>query len=263
MTVKELINNELNKIDSSEINLHLIMETYLKNNKKIYNLKHQLDHQATFDNNSVIIALKQWCKENNILETYQSSRNKLLESFFYATSSPDYNTFDIKVKGINLSIYMRYLEKDKIIHQQISESNNDYMRIVSLGKTFKSCIVASLTEDIKFNFEMQSNIKDNYETSIGYRPSIYFDPDTYVDKNTLLDKSHKIFKLIPHAIAKSTSLKDFFEVLDMQYDFNYKIFENTLISYFEKNKNLEKHGDLLFKLANGLQNNNKKQKINR
>lgn len=230
MNNDELIELEFNKKEISNINLHKIFGTFIKNHKVIHNEKNRMQYEEMFTKNSFISSLSDFLnKENNIFShsfvnmgAYQSIKIRHISS------------------GVDLDFIYKYDSSKKDTTYQIYYNDNkNVIQNVYFSTVLNTNTIIKLNDILSFNMSSRTNIKDNAKTINKLNPSEIMRPDS-----TIL-KIESTFKIIGDAIIKNKLSEDLFELLNLQYDFLNKDFKNDVILYFKESNKIEQHNQLI------------------
>lgn len=239
MDLKKQIEEELNKTDLSKVDLHLLLELILKHSITFSGPNKLENHHNSFIHNHVLNIL--YNIFSNKEDTYNVSKNSMGAD---------------KIQSLNIS--KKGIKKDEIIIISILDDNTNK----------PSYLLTNTTNRIKRKLVLSDHLESEIKIGMQSQPNFIFNSKTeflkdsktihqHIDEEHLEhnDKLKPVFHLISDTIIQKSSLKEAFELLNIQFDFLDKEFEEKIFFYFKDNNNVEKHFKLLYQL-NKIKNKN-------
>lgn len=245
MDLKTQIEEELNKSDFSKVDLHLLLELILKNSITFSGPDIFINHHESFIHNPVLNILYDMFSKKE--DTYSVSKNSMGA---------------YKIQSLNIS--KKGIKKDEIIIISILDDNTNR----------PSYLLTNTTNRIKRKLVLSDHLESEIKIGMQSQPNFIFNSKTEFLKNSKtihqhIDEAHlehndklkPVFHLISDTIIQKSSLKEAFELLNIQFDFLDKEFEEKIFFYFKNNNNVDKHSHLLstiIKPTKIIKENNKK-----
>lgn len=245
MDLKTQIEEELNKSDFSKVDLHLLLELILKNSITFSGPDIFRNHYESFIQNPVLNIL--YDMFSNKEDTCSVSRNSM--------GADKIQSLSISKKGI---------KKDEIIIISMLDDNTkrpSYLLTNTTNRIKRKLVLSEhLESEIKIGILAEPNFIFNSKTKFGKKSHTIHQhiDEAHLEHN---DKLKPVFHLISDTIIQKSSLKEAFELLNIQFDFLDKEFEEKIFFYFKNNNNVDKHSHLLstiIKPTKIIKENNKK-----
>lgn len=246
MNTQELIENEFKKSNFSEINLHKIFGSFIKNHKIICNEKNRMQYNKMFTSNSFINSLDDFLEKNNTLFEYS-----YVNEGYYQT---------VKINNINTNesleiIYKYDSSKKDTTYQIYYQDNISIIQNIYFSTVLNSDIIIGLNNQFDFKIVSRTHIKENSNTINKYITQAY----NNLQKTLEIDN---ILKMISNAIFKNEPLEDILDLLSIQNDLFDENFKKNVIYYFKEIDIITQHNELIteLKTLEKVKNNNIKIK---
>lgn len=234
MSIQTIIENEINKPDYNHLDLHLILESFLLSDKENNN---NLD--TSFMKNPIVELLLNNSIFNSSKFTCLSSKDEKENSqtLTFRKIGDSFNDL--------LKITLKTAENNNHYYLEHIQGNTNTSRVLSLSDTLKHEIFVGCLKGDSIKRFKTNNFQINQTVDLNNPSKSIIEFENFEK----IEKGYKeIFLSLIESIKSNNSVRDTFELLNIQYDFTEKEFEEKLVVFFEKENGIKRTLDLSKKI---------------
>lgn len=231
MSIQTLIENEINKPDYNHLDLHLILELFLLYDKENNNL------DTSFIKNPIIELLSSKAIFNSGKYTCLSSKDEKENSYTISFRKIGDPFNDL------LKITRKTTDNNNHYHLEHAQNKTKTIRNLYLSDTLKHEILVGCLKEGEYS--NGNNFQINYTVDLNNSSKNIIE---FENKKACDEQYEEIFPTLIESIKSNNSVIDTLELLNIQYDFTEKEFENLLVLFFEKENGIKRTLDLSKKI---------------